>query len=258
MHLHPLALAQAARQVRLGLGFALVRRRDVEQLPAGVVNGLAAGEVLILVGLVHDARDHARGRIAVFRVPRLQEAAIDQVEHLRFGRPIAHAAGRAGRNDGVVIGNLGVVHESPGQRFGARAGREHGRVIASRHARRDLGRLAGNVAGEEAAVGARVCDCLVLLVQRLRYPESALGAEAVQAVGVALELGEVIQARRRLAMPGPLDRDDVGASGPGPRDDFRRFLAVCRQPLLPLALLEPEEDAAVAPSLACIEVGVDL
>ena len=164
----------------------------------------------------------------MFRVPRLQEAAIDQVEHLRLSRTIAHAAGRAGRNDGVVIGDLGIVHEPTRQRFGAGAGREQRLVIAARHARRDLGRLAGNIAGEEAAVGAGVRDCLVLLVQRLRYAECALGAEAVQAVGVTLEFGEVVQMWRRLAMPGPLDRDDIGASCPGPCNDLGRLLAVSR------------------------------
>ena len=128
----------------------------------------------------------------------------------------------------MVIGDLGIVHEPPGQRFGAGAGREQGFVIAARHARCDLRRLAGNIAGQEAAIRAGICDRLVLLVQRLRYAESALGAEAVQAVGVPLEFGEVIQVWRRLAMPGPLDRDDVGTSGTGPRNDLRRFLAVGR------------------------------
>ena len=75
---------------------------------------------------------------------------------------------------------------------------------------------------------------------------------------MALELGEVIQMGRRLPMLGPLDRDDVSAACLRPRHDFGRRLAVSRQPMLPLALLEPEIDAAVAPALSSVELGVDL
>ena len=118
--------------------------------------------------------------------------------------------------------------------------------------------MAGNVAGQETAIGARVRDGLVLLVQGLRQSERALGTESVQAIGVSLEFGEVIQAGRRHAMLGPLDGDNVRPARPRPRYDFRRGLAVNRQPLLPLALLEPEIDTAVAPPLPGIKFGMDL
>ena len=57
---------------------------------------------------------------------------------------------------------------------------------------------AHHVLGEVAAGGARVGDELSLLVERLGGPQRALGREAEAGVGVALELGQVVEERRLL------------------------------------------------------------
>ena len=51
-----------------------------------------------------------------------------------------------------------------------------------------------------AAVGARIADQLVPLVERLRGVERLLRAEAEQPVGVALQLGQIVEQRRRHAL----------------------------------------------------------
>ena len=47
-----------------------------------------------------------------------------------------------------------------------------------------------------AAVGARIADELVPLIERLRVAERLLRAETVEAIGMALQFGQVVEQRR--------------------------------------------------------------
>jgi hypothetical protein len=205
---------------RLGRRFAVA---DVEDLPAGLLDGGAAALVVVddRRGAVWrgDRGDHGGRRIHVVVVPRGEQAAADQVvDLLLVGRE--PAAGRGGgREDGVVIGDAGVVDESPAERGGAGAGRDQA-GIAALHGGDDGGQRGGDGGRQVAAVGPRIADQLVPLVERLGHVEGLLRAEAVQAVGVALQLGEVVQQRRRRSTARlGLDRLDRGLSGARAGDD---------------------------------------
>ena len=108
------------------------------------------------------------------------------------------------------------------------------------------------------AVGARVGDRLVLLVERLRKRQRALCAESVEPVGMPLELGQVVEQRRRLAAAALLHGLDIGPPGLGALKDLPRRLTIRRQPLLALPSLKPEIHTAVALAISGLEVGVHL
>ena len=99
----------------------------------------------------------------------------------------------------MVVGHLRVVDEPPPERALARARRQ---VLAVRRRDRfdDPRQRARHVLREMPAVGARIADQLVPFVQRLRDVERLLRAEAVQAVGVPLQLRQVVEQRRRHAL----------------------------------------------------------
>ena len=77
-----------------------------------------------------------------------------------------------------------------------------------------------------AAVGARIADELVALVERLGHVERLLRAETEEAVGVALQFGEVVERRRRHALRLGFDRLDGGLAGARAFDDLRGLLAI--------------------------------
>ena len=79
-------------------------------------------------------------------------------------------------------------------------------------------------------VGARVREELVLLVEVLREIQGPLRAEAVESIGVALQLRQVIEQGRRQPPRLAFDGRDVSLSRLGPLDDLAGFLAVGRQP----------------------------
>src|SRR6478752_7153621 len=106
-----------------------------------------------------------------------------------------------------------------------------------------------------AAVRARVADELLLLIEDLRQPQRLLGAEAVETVGVALQLREVVEERRRHALGLGADRLDLRLTGAGTGHDPHRLFeirsrfAVGRR-LDPLGLgvrEEPPEPGALVP-----------
>ena len=77
-----------------------------------------------------------------------------------------------------------------------------------------------------AAVRARVTDQLVAFVERLRQFQSALGAEAVQPVGVPLKFCEVVQQWRRHAAYLGIDLLDLCRAAADALDDCLGFVAV--------------------------------
>ena len=149
---------------RLPLGGAS-RPHPVENLPAFLLDHRSRTEVAVdqrlgslLARSRRDGRNHGRDRPEVVLVPGAQQAAADQVVDVRLGRTgrQGRAAG-AGGNDGVMIGDLGVVDETRPQRPRSGAGREQ--IAVGRGDRvDDLAQPRRHVAREVAAVGARVGD----------------------------------------------------------------------------------------------------
>ncbi len=116
----------------------------------------------------------------------------------------------AGGDDRVVVGDLGVVDDAAeGQQIEAEdVPRGCGVFAAFADQRGDRLDLGDHVLGQVARVGPGVGQRLVLLVQSLGGAQGAAGGEAVAAVGVALERGEVIQQRRALLALGLLELGD--------------------------------------------------
>ena len=98
-----------------------------------------------------------------------------------------------------MIGDLGVVDEAAVQRAFADAGGEV-LMIGRGDGLDDAGEGGGDVVGEVAAVGAWIADELVAFVEGLGEFECLLGAEAEEAIGMALEFGEVVERGRGHAL----------------------------------------------------------
>ena len=138
-----------------------------------------------------------------------------------------------------MVGDLRVVDEAPAERALAGPGGEERRVGPGDR-RDDRGQRRGDVAREVAAVGARVAEELLLLVERLRDVQRLLRREAEEPVGVALQLGEVVEERRREPARLRLDRLDLArvplrtrstiASASAPSFGSRRASGVGRSP----------------------------
>ena len=162
-------------------------------------------------------------------VPRAQQPAADQVVDLALVgvSEIAAPAWVAGRDDGVVVGDFGVVHEAAAQRTLAGAGRKVlaiGPAIAVDDARQRL----RDILREVAAVGTRIADQLVPFVEGLAGIERLLRAEAVQPVGVALQFGQVVEQRRGHALRLCFDGFDGSLAGARARGDPLGLFAVRR------------------------------
>src|ERR1044072_1037812 len=97
-----------------------------------------------------------------------------------------------------MVGNLRVVDVPFAERAFARSG---GELLAIRRldGLGDAPQRAGHILREVAAVRARVADQLVALVEGLCGVKRLLRAEAEEAIGVALELREVVRQRRGSA-----------------------------------------------------------
>ena len=248
-HALGLAAGEAGREGLVGGGLAgvgaglaagfggLLAVSDLEDLPAGLLHGGAAALVVIDDRRGGDRGDHGGRGVDVIGVPGREEAAADQIVDLGLVAGEA-AGGGGGREDRVVVADAAVVDEAGAERGHAGAGGEQAGVAAGDRGD-DGGQGLGDGAREVAAVGARVADELVLLVEGLGEVEGALGAEAVQAIGVALQLGEVVEeGRGQLAGLG-LDRGDDGLAGAGAGDDRGGLAAVGGQAAALAGILGP-------------------
>src|ERR687890_418188 len=100
-----------------------------------------------------------------------------------------------------MVGNLGVVHDALAYRellSSEELLRERRQVGERPRGLDPLIEAAHHVLGEVAAGGARVGDQLSLLVERLGGTQGTFGRETVAGVGVALELGQIVEERRLL------------------------------------------------------------
>ena len=118
-----------------------------------------------------DLRDHLGRRPGEVVMPGLQQPPADERVHLLLitAEPVG---GRGGGNDRVVIADLRVIDEPFRERPLARA-RCDVRLVRPADRPGDGPQRARHLVREMPAVGARIADDLVLLVQRLRQLEAA-------------------------------------------------------------------------------------
>ena len=83
-------------------------------------------------------------------------------------------------DDGVVIADLRIVHEFAAQRFFACARREMF-AIRSGDVAHDFRQSRSHILRQMAAVGARIADQFMALIERLRQVQCFLRAESEQA-----------------------------------------------------------------------------
>ena len=103
-----------------------------------------------------------------------------------------------GGHDRVVIPDLRVVHETLSEGTCAGARRNESRVRRSER-RHHVGQCELDIARQIATVRTRIADELVLFVEILQNGERSLGGEAINAIRVALKLGQVVEHGRRNA-----------------------------------------------------------
>ena len=233
--LEPLALLQVRQPLLLLLGLVVLVLQGgkvlvVGRLPALVQHPPARGGE----GLISDL--HGQTDLLIFKGghQHRQEAADHQIIDI-FLRAGEFIQGRRllGGDDGVVVGDLGVVHQvlgleglfpldSPGQLLILRLGHRPEPVRQGGH----------HVVGDVAAVGPGVGQSLVPLIEALHQVQGLLGGVGVFLVGVPLELRQVVGRRGRGHLP---HFGDLG-------DDGLLALAGLQQPFQ----LFPVEGAAAA------------
>ena len=171
------------------LGFLPVNRQ-----PAGIDDDLAGA----LERLVLDARD--AGRLQKFR-RRIKNGEKPLCHHVvKFLLRLAQARRLLrGRDDGEMVGNLGVVEDAfvwmHPVVFKDRFGKCRVTGIA-KHLQRALDR-ADVILRQRARIGARIRQHLVPLVKRLRQAERVFGAEPEPRIRVALQARQIVEQRRQ-------------------------------------------------------------
>src|SRR5215207_2359724 len=153
-----------------------------------------------------------------------------------------------------MVGNLGVVHDALAYRellSSEELLRERRQVGERPRGLDPLLEAAHHVPGEVAAGGARVGDQLSLLVERLGGTQGTFGRETVAGVGVALELGQIVEERRLLSCRLLLRFAD------GPRPAAHFLLDPVRGLSLGHAVLLILEPDAVVSTPVTREAGVD-
>ena len=176
-HVLRLAFGEAGRQClssggigrRPDAAFFALARRQVQHLPADLLHGAARGVIAVDDGGVANRGDHRGDAPDVVVVPGAEQAAADEVVDLALvGRERGLAGRGGGGNDGVVIGDLGVVDEAAAEGTLAGAGREVLAIGRGDGVRPPRGRVCGHILREVAAIGARIADQLVAFVEGLR------------------------------------------------------------------------------------------
>ncbi len=163
-------------------------------------------------------------------VPGAQQAPADQVVDAVFlGGEVGSAGRSGGGDDGVMVGDLGIVDIAAAEGAFAGSGREL-LAVGFGDGSDDARQGSGDILRKMTAIGTRIADQLVTLVEGLGDVQGLLRAEAVEAVGVPLQFGQIVEQRRRHALRLRLDGFDGCLSGAGARFDARGFFAVRREP----------------------------
>ena len=196
---------------------------EIEDFPADLLNGFAGGVIAVNQGDVRDCRDDGGNRPDVIVMPAGEEAAADKVIELALvGRQVDAVRRSDGGDDGVVVTDFRVIHIAPAEGFLAGAGGEVF-AIGCGYDSDDAGQGFGHVLRNITAVGSGVAEQFVALVEGLGGVQRVLRAEAEEAVGVALQLREVIEERRAHALGFGFDGFDGGGAGFGAGDDLGGF-----------------------------------
>ena len=129
----------------------------------------------------------------------------------------------------MVVGDLGVVHIAAAERL-LTGSRGEVLLVGLADGVDDPRQGLRHVLRKVPAVGPGIADQLALLVELLGHAQGLAGTEAVEPVGVALQLGEVVeQGWRELAVFRP-HRLDGGLANERPLANRLGQLAIGRQP----------------------------
>ena len=170
--------------------------------PAGVDDGDAARPERYLIGLRLDGRDVLQAR----RVKGGDETDDNGVVHLAL--LLVELAGHlAGRDEGVVVADFGVVDQAAAEVEAAGVERLDGLRLHLAKGREDPRNLRFHVAAQVTRIGPGIGDQLVL-VQGLGGLQRRCRGQAVAAVHGALQVGEVVQQRGQGAFALGVDRGD--------------------------------------------------
>ena len=162
-------------------------------LPAGSKGGFALGGEA-LTGTVHR---NDRFCVAMWFIHRTKQASCRQLQHLALTqqqRGHIYLFRADGGNNGVVIGDFFAAAHLLGA-----DGRRLLRAADSGSSGNKAGDAALHIVGQEAAFGARVGTEL-LFIERLEIVEGLLRGVAENAVGVALEGGQIVERGRFLGL----------------------------------------------------------
>ena len=110
----------------------------------------------------------------------------------------------------MVVPDLGILDEAllvDAEAVAHKASRELPKGSAGKGGKATRQR-GDDVGGDISAVGTRIGDEPVPLIEPLQRVEGLLGAEVEQDVRIPLQFGEVVGKRRRLRAVGALDRGD--------------------------------------------------
>ncbi len=135
------------------------------------------------------------------------ETPRDHVVELLLGL-VELAGDLSGGDDREVVGNLGPIENALGgkhqivpQRLRCEAGQipHHAALVGRGEGLEDILHRAEIILRQVARIGPRIGQRLVLLIKRLRQLQRAARGEAEAVRGLALERGQVVKQRRRLA-----------------------------------------------------------
>ena len=191
----------------------------IDSLPTGIGQHLP----FALEGFTVHAGDAGRDIEAGRRIKDRDETLGDHLEKLGLDL-VEPGGGGAGRDDGVVVGDLGIVEDLAGLDDhvllqGALSVLSQFLVLEGL----ECGFYSGEVVlGKVAGISTGIGEHLVVLVETLGELQGALGAKAEAAVRLALQGGQVIEERGGLCgrlldllddagLPGALGADFLGA-----------------------------------------------
>ena len=92
----------------------------------------------------------------------------------------------------MMVGDVSIVYEPAAEWFTAGALSQH--VLVGRSdALNDSFEISGHILREMSAVCSRITDELVLFIETLRQTKGVFCADTVESVGMALQLGQIIE-----------------------------------------------------------------
>src|SRR5580704_7983782 len=167
-------------------------RHEIESLPAHLLHEGPRGPIAVHNLSFRDRRYHGRHCLEEIVMPHHEKALADEVVNLAFVlREVGLLSRDRCRDDGVVVAHLGVVHIPLSQ--GARSRTQSQlRLIAHRNGGDNPRGCCGNIGRKMPAIGPRIADKFVSLIESLGEIKGLMCAEAEQAIGMALKFRKVV------------------------------------------------------------------